>query len=85
MIKRAVASLLFIVACTSLAAGQGQGSVRSESSIGSALRVRSGQEEIGRALDEGLVVGVERRARQFFFELVGDAPAVETVLQTTAR
>lgn len=40
MIKRAVASLLFIVACTSLAAGQGQGSVRSESSIGSALRAR---------------------------------------------
>ncbi len=39
MIQRAVASLLFIVACSSLGAGQGQG-VTSESSIGSALRAR---------------------------------------------
>ena len=48
---------------------------------GVALRIGGGEKEIGGALDEGLVVGGERRARQFFFQPVGNAPAVEAVLQ----
>ncbi|HEV7217938.1 MAG TPA: tetratricopeptide repeat protein [Terriglobales bacterium] len=43
MIMRVAASLLFLVACALLAAGQGQGSAGSESSIGSALRARDYQ------------------------------------------
>ena len=46
-----------------------------------ALRVGGGDEEKGGALDEGLVVVGERGARQFFFQPVGDAPAVEAILQ----
>ena len=49
--------------------------------IGPALRVGGRDKEISRALDEGFVVGAERRARQFFFQSVCDTPAVETVLQ----
>ena len=41
MIMRVVAPLLFIVACASLAAGQGLGSANSQSLIGSALRARN--------------------------------------------
>jgi hypothetical protein len=40
------------------------------------------QKEIGRALDEGLVVIDECRPRQFFFEAVGNAAAIEPVLKT---
>lgn len=46
MIKRAVASLLFIVACTPLVSGQGQRSAKSETSIGSALRARDYQQAL---------------------------------------
>jgi len=48
---------------------------------GPALRVGGGEKEISRALDEGLVAGGEGRARQFFLQPVGNAPAVEAVLQ----
>jgi hypothetical protein len=45
------------------------------------LCIGRGDEEKGGALDEGLVVVGERGARQFVFEPVGDAPAVEAILQ----
>ena len=52
-----------------------------ERAVRPALGVRGGEEEIGRAFDEGLVVGAEGRARQSFLQPVGNAPAVEAVLK----
>ena len=52
-----------------------------ERAIRPALRVGSGDEEKGGALDEGLVVVGERGARQLFFQPVGDPPALEAILQ----
>ncbi len=46
MIMRVAASLLFLVACASLAVGQGHGSVTGESSIASALRARDYEEAL---------------------------------------
>jgi hypothetical protein len=52
-----------------------------EGAIRLAPGVGGGEEEIGRAFDEGLVVGRELRARQLLFQAVGNAAAVESILQ----
>ena len=52
-----------------------------ERAVRPAFGVGGGDEEIDRAFDERLVVGGERRARQLLLQAIGDAAAVELILQ----
>src|SRR5262245_44268747 len=51
--------------------------------IGPPLRIGGRQEKMGCAFDESLVVFTERSSGKLFFEAVGNASAIETVLQLT--
>src|SRR5262245_40135541 len=54
-----------------------------ERAIGPPASIGGRQEKIGRAFDERLVVCTERSSGKLFFEAVGNASAIETVLQLT--
>src|SRR5262245_25710663 len=54
-----------------------------ERAIGPPASVGGRQEKIGGAFDESLVVCTECGSGELFFEAVGNASAIETVLQLT--